>query len=439
MPFDPLRSARGQASSDYVGLLALIGVVGAMSTAVVKPPPIPAAITTALRHAICLAGGGICTPDEARDAGLAACVVHVRSDSQEVGAVMAVVRLRRGDVAILERSSDGSATVSFLDSNGIGAQAGVGIALGPVGATGTATAGAGVAFNTGRSYEFASMAQARAFLRRHAEGETTAGEAIDLARRLSPAHAGRRLPAPQSVSFEAGSWADLAADLKASLPVTGGRLTGEAQASAGRLLGRRVSGARTTWYLRVEAGAAARLGAVIGAVGAGGHSDVVLEVTAERGRAVSAAVSGSAGVVGDLSLYGHTTDLGSLAGRLRAAGAGGGGGGREGRSVQASVSLDLTAPANRNAVAGVLDVLRLRVPPAGWTERLDALGSRLDADGRIDVAVYRSATTERVRSAQLALGAGIGVEHVSSGETRELVAAWSAHGGPLREREDCVA
>lgn len=438
MRFCPLRSARGQASSDYVGLLALVGVVTATSIAVIKPPPIPAAITNAVRHAICLAGGGICTGGEARDAGLAPCVVHVRSDAEEVGAVMAVVRMRRGDVAIFERRSDGSAVVSFLDSNAIGPHAGVGMALGAIGARGTATAAAGVAFNTGRSHEFAAEAQARAFLFRYAEGETTVGEALDLARRLSPVRGGEKLPAPRSVSFEAGSWAELDADLEAPLPVAGGRLSGEAQASAGRLLGRRVSGPRTTWYVRVEAGAAARFGAVIGAVGASGRSDVVLEVTTERGRAVAAAVSGSAAAGGDLNLYGHTADLASLSRRLRAASAGAAGAGREARSVQANVSLDLTVPENRDAVAGVLDVLRLSVPPAEWSARLDALGARLDADGRIDVSVFRSATREKVRSAQIALGAGIGVELVSSQETRELVAAWSAHGGPLREREDCV-
>lgn len=436
--FDHLRSARGQASSDYVGLLALVGVVVATSIAVVKPPPIPASITAALHHAICLAGGGICTAREAQGAGLEACVVHVRSDADEVGAVMAVIRLRRGDVAIFEQRSDGSAVVSFLDSNAIGAQAGVGIAPGAISAQGTATAGAGIVFNTGRSYEFASMRSARAFLERYAAGETTAGEALDLARRVSPAHEGQRLPAPRSTSFEAGSWADLEADLEGPQPVNGGRLAGEARASVGRLLGRRVSGARTTWYLRIEAGAAARLGAIVGAVGAESRSDVVLEVTTEAGRAVSAAVSGSVAAGGELNLYGHTTDLASLAKRLSAAGGGAGGAEREGRSIQAGVSLDLTVPGNRAAVSGVLDVVRLRVPPAGWTARLDALGSRLDSHGRVDVAVYRDAATEKVRSAQLALGGGIGVEHVSSRQTRELVAAWSAHGGPLREREDCV-
>ncbi|CAA9479079.1 MAG: hypothetical protein AVDCRST_MAG69-655 [uncultured Solirubrobacteraceae bacterium] len=439
MPLNPLRSAQGQAGSDYVGLLALIGIVTAAAIAVVKPPPIPAAITSTLRHAICLAGGGICTASEARAAGLAACVVHVRSDAEEVGAVLAVVRLRRGDVAIFERRSDGSAVVSFLDANAIGAHAGVGIALGAIGARGTATAAAGVAFNTGRSYEFSAESQARAFLRRYAEGETTAGEALDLARRLSPARAGQQPPAPASVSFEAGSWAELDADLEAPLPGVGGRLSGGAQASTGRLLGRRVAGARTTWYVRVEAGAAARLGAVIGAVGASGRADVVLEVTTEKGRAVAAAVSGSAAGGGDLGLYGHTTDLASLSRRLRAAGAGAGGAGREGRFIQTSVALDLAVRENRDAVGGVLDVLRFRVPPAEWSARLDALGARLDADGRIDVSVFRSATREKVRSAQVAIGAGIGVELVAGHETRELVAAWSAHGGPLREREDCVA
>jgi len=435
----PLRSARGQASSDYVGLLALVGVVVATSVAVVKPPPIPGSITAAFRHAICLAGGGICTAREAREAGLGACVVHVRSDADQVGAVVAVVRLRRGDTAIFERRSDGSAVVSFLDSNSIGAQAGVGISVGTMGGTGTANVGAGISFNTGRNHEFASVHDARAFLARYADGETTAGEALDVARRVSPAHEAQRVPAPRSTSFEAGSWADLDAELKAPIPMAGGRLGADGQASIGRLLGRRIRGSQTTWYLRVEGSAAARLGAVVGAVGGDGRSDVVLEVTTEAGRTVAAAVSGSAGVAGELDLYGQTTDLKSLAKRLRAASGAAGGTGHRGRTLQASVSLDLRAPDNSAAMAGVLDVLRLRVPPTEWPARLDALGARLDSDGRVDVAVYRSATIAKSRSARLALGAGVGVEHVSSRETRELIAAWSAQGGDLREREDCVA
>lgn len=434
-----LRSARGQASSDYVGALAVIGVVVAVSAAAVSPPPLATSIASAMRHAVCVVAGGVCTAQEARRAGLSPCVVHMRSDGDSVGAVTAVVRLRRGDTAVVEQRSDGTAVVSFLDSNAIGAQAGVGFAVGSAGGRGTASAGVGVSFNTGRTYEFADSKAARRFLARHAADETTVGEGLDLARRVSPLHEPRRRPAPRSSSYEAGTWAQLEADLEVAVPALGARLTGAGDANAGRLLGRRRSGERTTWYLRIEEGAAASLGLVVGSVGGDAHSEVVLEVTTEAGRPVAAAVTGVAGVTGEVSLYGHSSDLRTLARRLEQASGGAGRSGRSGMAMQASVELDLTVPENAAALDGALDVLRLRVPPAELSARLSALGRRLDSDGRVEVAFYRTRSSARERSAQLGLGAGFGVEHVRSTETRELVTAWSAHGGALREREDCGA
>ena len=432
-----LRSSRGQASSDYVGVLAVVGAVLAVSAAAISPPPLAASVTAAMRHAVCLVAGGVGTPRAARQAGLAACVVHMRSDADAVGAVIAVVRLRRGDTAVVERRSDGTAVVSFLDSNAIGGQAGVGFSVGRIGGSGTASAGAGLAFNTGRTYEFDSLDAARRFLARHADEETTAGAGLNLARRISPLHEPRRLPTPRSTSYEVGTWAELEADLRVAMPSVEARLTGRGDAAAARLLGRRRRGNRTTWYLRVEDSAAGSLGLVVGSVRGGARTDAVLEVTTEAGAPVAASVTAVAAVAGEVSLYGHTADLGTLARRLKGAGGGAGGAGGGGMTLQASVELDLTVAENATAVAGALDVLRLRVPPPEAAARLSALGRRLDADGRVEVAFYRSSSTVKERSAQLALGAEIGVEHVRSQETRELVAAWSAHGGALREREDC--
>lgn len=432
-----LRSSVGQASSDYVGVLAVIGAVLAVAAAAISPPPLAASVTAAMRHAVCLVAGGVCTPGEARRAGLAACVVHMRSDADAVGAVIAVVRLRRGDTAVVERRSDGSVGVSFLDSNAIGSQAGVGFSVGRIGGSGTASAGGGVSFNTGRTYEFDTVDAARRFLARHADDETTAGEGLNLARRISPLHAPRRLPTPESTSYEAGTWAELEADLRVAVPAVGPRLTGRGDAAAERLLGRRRRGDRTTWYLRVEDRVAAGLGLVVGSVRGGAGTEVVLEVTTEAGAPVTASVTAVAAVAGDVSFYGHTADLGTLARRLRAARGGAGGAGGGGMTVQASVELDLTVADNAAAVDEALDVLRLRAAPREAAARLSALGRRLDSDGRVEVAFYRSSSTVKERSAQLALGAEIGVEHVHSQETRELVAAWSAHGGALREREDC--
>ncbi|CAA9478544.1 MAG: hypothetical protein AVDCRST_MAG38-1789 [uncultured Solirubrobacteraceae bacterium] len=434
-----LRSRGGQASTDYVGVLAVVAAAVALSAAAISPPPLATAIAANLRHAVCVVAGGVCTAREARKAGLTPCVVHVRSDGDSVGAVIAVVTLRRGDTAVVERRSDGTASVSFLDANAIGGQTGIGFSFGRLGGTGTATAAAGVSFNTGRTYEFATFAAARSFLARHAADETTVGEGLDVARRVSPLHAPRRLPAPRSSSYEAGTWAELEADVKVSAPRLGARLTGEGDAGAARLLGRRRRGARTTWYLRIEQSAAARLGAVVGSVGGAAGGEAVLEVTTRDGRPVSATVTGFAAIEAEASLYGHSTDLGALARRLEQAGGGAGGSGGGGMAVQASVDLDLTVPENAAAFDGALDVLRLRVPPPALAARLADLGRRLDADGRVEVAYYRTSASVRERSAELALGAEIGVKHVRSRQTRELVSAWSAHGGALREREDCAA
>jgi hypothetical protein len=433
------RSDRGQASSDYVGLLALIGVAFTVAVVAISPPPLATSIASAMRHALCTVGGGVCTPSEASRAGLTPCVVHARSDAESVEAAIAVVRLRRGDTAVVERRSDGTATVSFLDANAVGAQIGVGFSLASIGGEGTAGAGAGVSFNTGRSYEFPSWEAARRFLVRHAREEDTTGEGLNLARRVSPLHEPHRLPAAGSSSFEAGTWAELEADAKMALPALRSKPTADASAAASRLLGRRRSGRRTTWFLRIENGAAAKLGLVVGSVGGGAQTDVVLEVTTENGRAIAATATGVAAVAGEVNLYGHSSDLGTLAKRLGRAGGGATGAGRGGMTMQASVELDLTVPENAAAVGGALDVLRLRAAPREFSSRLAALGKRLGADGRLEVAFYRSASSAKAKSARLAFGAEIGVEHVRSRETRELVAAWSAHGDALREREDCLA
>lgn len=429
---------RGQASADYVGLLAVVALIVTVAAGAITSPPLAAGLTGAVRHGICVVAGGICTPREARHAGLDACVVHVRSDADEVGAVVAVIRLQRGDTAVVERRSDGTATISFLDGNGIGAQTSIGLQLPGVGAGGSASAAAGLAFNTGRSYEFGTWAAGTAFLARYADAETTAGEGRNLAWELSPLHEPRRLPAAHSTSFETGTWAQLEADLAGSLPGLGAAVTGTGSAALSRVIGRRRSGKRTTWYFRVDGDVAGRLGVVAAAVGGGAAGEAVLEVTAEGDRLVAAAVTGSAGVTGELSLYGHTTDLGRLADHLRRASAGAAGAGESGMAMQAGVSLDLTVVENHAALVGALDVLRLRAAPRDWPERIGRLGARLNSDGRVDVSVYRSASSAKEQSAEFGLGLGAGFEHVRTQATRELVQAWSARGGALREREDCL-
>ena len=120
----PPRPVAGQASAEYVALLAVVGVVVAGAAAVGSVPALAAQVAGAVRHGICLVAGGICSPGEARAAGLAPCLVHARAERERLGGRVLVVRLGRGDSLLVERRSDGSAAVSFADGGGAGASVG---------------------------------------------------------------------------------------------------------------------------------------------------------------------------------------------------------------------------------------------------------------------------------------------------------------------------
>jgi hypothetical protein len=103
------------------------------------------------------------------------------------------------------------------------------------------------------------------------------------------------------------------------------------------------------------------------------------------------------------------------------------------------VSLDLTDPVNLAAVRGVIEMLGLRAPPTDWPRRVRALAARLDADGAVDVRVFRERLSQNGLGADVGAGAGFGAGYDRTEETRELLAAWSLRaGGRLQEREDCV-
>ena len=89
----PPRPIAGQASAEYVALLAVACAVVAGAAAVGSVPPIAAQVAGAVRHGICRVAGGICTPGEARAAGLAPCLVHARADRERLGGRVLVVKL----------------------------------------------------------------------------------------------------------------------------------------------------------------------------------------------------------------------------------------------------------------------------------------------------------------------------------------------------------
>ncbi len=435
----PPRPVAGQASAEYVALLAVVGVVMAGAAAVGSPPALASKVAAALRHGICRVAGGVCTASEARAAGLAPCLVHARTDRERLGGRLLVVRLGRGDALLVERRSDGSAAVSFTDGAVAGATVGVGLQM-PAAPRVGIRGGAGVQFGAGRSWEFPTFAAAARFVRRWAPRESLGGEAGRLVRGACPfCHRRRapRMPAADATFREGGAYGEFAAALRGGM--RSGRVGGDEEGEAGVVVGRRVTrDGRVTWYHRLDAETAGRLGALLGAVEARQASAASLEVTLAHGRPVELRLRAAARWHGAVDLPGAAGSLRDVAATLR--GAPGPTPGGRGRRIEAEVALDLTEPANRRAVARVVDVLRLRVPPRDWDDRLRALAERVDAGGAVDLRVLRVALEERDLGAEAALGLGVGGNYRRTQEVRELVRAWSLRtGGGLREREDCVS
>jgi hypothetical protein len=420
----PPRPVAGQASAEYVALLAVVGVVVAGAAAVGSVPAIAAQVAGAVRHGICLVAGGICSPGAARAAGLAPCLVHARAKRERLGGRLLVVRLGRGDSLLVERRSDGSAAVSFADGEGVGASLGVGLQIAGRGAK--VRGGAGLQFTAGRTWEFPTFAAAARFVRRWGRTETLTGEV----RGILPG--GDRPPPPDSRYVEGGGYGEFAAALGG--PATSGI---EGRGEVGGVFGRRKSrGGRVTWYARIDAETAGRLGLVLGAIEEHHAGEAALEVTAVHGRPVELRVRAAARVHGELAPPGPVTSMQDLSTQLRGDTRTPGG---HGRRLEAEVSLDLTEPANLHAVAGVVEVMQLRVAPADWDDRVRALAARLDADGAVDVRLLRVGFEEHDVGADAALGLGVGASYERTEEVRDLMRAWSLRaGGPLQEREDCI-
>ena len=202
-------------------------------------------------------------------------------------------------------------------------------------------------------------------------------------------------------------------------------------------MGRRIEpGGRVTWYDRVDGETAGQLGVVLGALQRHDAAQAALEVTTVHGRPVQLRVSAAARVHGELAPPGPVSSLADLGKRLEGVRSSPGG---HGRRLEAEVSLDLTDPANLAAVQGVVQMLGLRAPPSDWPRRVRALAARLDADGAVDVRVFRERLDQSTLGADVGAGAGFGAGYDRTAEARDLLAAWSLRsGGRLQEREDCV-
>lgn len=118
------RSASGQASVEYVALVALVALVFAIAGAfTLEGRAIAAAAVAQLRRGLCIVAGRDCAEPHPP------CLLSSRSTRDDWGADIAFLQLGGGKAAIVERRSDGQTLVTFTDRVDAGATGGFGADL----------------------------------------------------------------------------------------------------------------------------------------------------------------------------------------------------------------------------------------------------------------------------------------------------------------------
>jgi hypothetical protein len=369
-------SERGQASVEYVAVLALAALAFVTAGAVAGLGEIPAAMASTVRTGICIVAGDICRDSDARAAGLPPCTVGDRSQGGGTTFSVGWLRIGGADGLLVAQRSDGSVVVTKSKQGRAGVGAGIGFEATPLGIDVGVYGSIDFTITGGAAWEFPDAATAGRFL------------------------AGARDVPPTWRFGELGG--ELGGEVSAALK--GIRFAG-VHAGAGVAAGARYGRGQTTLYMRGQLDT----GADVWAPGsharvAGPGSQVMIELTVE----------------GD--------DVREIAFRSAAHGAGGG------QVVDTVARLDLRDPRNR-AAAGSFLARGVPAPP-----QLLTLMRYTVQHGTVERAVYDVRDDSSSFALGVKLGAALGLEDRDVEVERRLVAAsaWT-HGSQERLRDDCLA
>lgn len=412
------RATEGQAASEYVALVALVGVALALAAGLTSGG-LGSHVLAGLQRGLCRVSAGACPRPLTPRPDLPPCPLEDRVRSERLAGAYAVAHLAAGASLGLARGSDGRVTVTLASDDAAGGEVGVGIHLpGRDGALGRRVHAEGVVtWSSGRSWTLPDLAAARRFVATYGAKATVGGRVVDAVRSrcsLLCDAVGWRPHAPLPPADERYEEGGAPGALRVAL----GADRGEASLAASAVLGRRVrrDGA-TTWYLRVGGAASGALrlpGAEL--AGAVAHEAVASFELDPRGRPVAFGLQlaveagGGAGLAGEAGRGEASADRGA------------------GRLVELEATLDLHGPARRGAAATLLGALR----------QPGRLAARIAREGRIDRRTY--AVRESGASLGASVGAGapaeLGFERTTRG-LRLLHAETRLPGLPFLPRDDC--
>jgi hypothetical protein len=399
-----MRSTRGQATVDYVALIALLAIVfvAALAAASGGAPGIVNAVAGQIQHALCVVGGGPCTDLTRRP-----CTVATSRDAHHVAINILLLRLDHDRYVLRERMSDGTVRLTVARSGGAGAEVGVGARVGAtakgrqVGAMDEARGGLQGVLGSGRVFVARDAREADAFMRAIRDGR-------------SPA-------APREVFVEGGIRGTGSLGIGASL--AGASLEG----FAGTMIGARRDRRTGDVTLALTAGAAGWGAVTVALGGPAGTADraTTLGLTLDRhrrpvelslatGGTLAAGASlppGLAGALGGGSVWSARTG---------------------GRRWELTARLDLRDP----VVAATWADVR-HDPSSG--DAIRALGETIRDRARLDVRAYRTDSTASGAAAGISDGVRVGgaFDHTID-SSRLLAAASRPPGGLWEQRLDCV-
>jgi hypothetical protein len=419
------RNARGQATSEYVALVALVGVTLALAAGLTSGG-VGGHVLAGLGRGLCRVAGTTCPRSQPPDADLAPCPVERTTSGESLGGALALVKLGRSGTLTAVRSSDGRVTVTLADGTTAGGEVGLGFALG-LGSrhAAEATAGFEASVASGSSWTLSDAATARAFVGRYGAKATIGGKAVDVARSgcsvLCDAigwHPHAELPPPDELYMGHGGAAKLAVPLGLATP----------QGSVGGLIGARLRrDGSSTWFVRLDASAGADLRLEPDTLTPSWQRQTVISYTLDVDRRPVQLI------VHTVAQAGGRATLRGTRGRLTGAvGAGGA------RVTELDATLDLHDRRNGAAAAAFVAALRDPLALAELRRSAAAVRQRVVRAGSVDRRVYALTSSAFELEAKLALGAQLGGSFARTHEGMRLLTAETRLPGlPFLPRDDC--
>jgi len=405
-----LRSQRGQATIDYVALLALLALLLGASAAVASDGAngVTNAVLGQLRRALCIVTGGSCPAQR-----LAPCVVASDRKAVRVAVSVAIFRVDKDRVVLRERLSDGTVRLTVMRHSGVGVEVGAGgrarvrLKGRTIGFDREARAGGVGVLGLGRVYVAADDREADEMLRQI------------LRPRLPIAGGG---PRPRQIFVEGGVRA------LGRLGISEAEVTAGLQGMAEGVLGARRDqrSGEVTISLGANGSAWALLRVVAGGSGSSDRTAGLSLPLDRRRRPVSLSLTASGTFAGGQALAPMLASaLGNGAGQATAAG-------MKGRHWELSASVDLRDP---DVAAAWAAFRRQPANPAA----IRALGAQLRTNATLDVRTYAQRVDVEGVAGAIAAGVRFGGElDRTHSRSRLLTAATRPAGGLWERRLDCV-